>query len=242
MKPDLVDVVLVRPFRPANVAAACRAMKNMGLSKLWIVDPPLGLDEARGFAYGAWDVLDSAQRVSSLLEASSSSTLVVGTSGRALPGAWTPREFVERAASRAGGGRVALVFGPEATGLRRDELELCHAFVHIPTHPAQPSLNLAQAVLLLAYEVFLSETTPSAESEGERASSGDIEEALAALKDGLVAISYLNPSNPGAILAEFRGLLVRAAPTPREATLLRGLARQILWAGREIARCRETGG
>ena len=91
----------------------------------------------------------------SLLEAVAASVAVVGTTGREVPGAWSPRRLAAEADARAGGGTLSLVFGPEASGLTRAELDLCHALVHVPTDPAQPSLNLAQAVLLLAYELRL---------------------------------------------------------------------------------------
>jgi len=246
MDPATVDVVLVRPARAANVAAACRAMKNMGLRGLALVDPPRDLPsaEARALAYGAWDVLDGARVSATLREAVAGATLVAGTSGRALPGAWTPRQLAEEGPARAGEGRTALVFGPEASGLRNDELALCHVHVHIPSDPAHPSLNLAQAVLVLAYEIRLTVLAaampPAGPREGDRATSADIEAALDDLQRALLSIGYLNPDNPAKILAELRGLLARAGPAPRETSLLRGMARQILWAAGGVAR--ERGG
>jgi TrmH family RNA methyltransferase len=233
-----VDVVLVRPARAANVGAACRALKNMGLRSLVMVDPPEGLDrpEARALAYGAWDVLDAAQRRATLREAVADSTLVVGTSGRPHPGAWTPRRLASEAAERMGAGRLAVVFGPEASGLTDQELALCHVRVHIPADPEHPSLNLAQAVLVLAYELRVAGIpVPEAES-APRAAAGDVETTLDDLREALVGIGYLNPANPGAILAELRALITRAGPTPREVSLLRGLARQVRWAAQRIAR------
>src|SRR5437773_10919106 len=114
MDPSRVDVVLVRPARPANVAAACRAMKNMGLGHLRIVEPPPGLadPDVRSLAYGAWDVLDAARPAASLLEAVGDATLVAGTSGRPLPDAWTPRRLAREGGERARGGRSSVVFGP----------------------------------------------------------------------------------------------------------------------------------
>src|SRR5262245_55622685 len=152
-----VDVVLVRPSRPANVAAACRAMKNMGLRALWLVDakPSLGGPEARALAYGAWDVLDGARRASNLVEAVAESGAVVGTSALPLESAWTPRRLAGEARNLAGARALSVVFGPEATGLSVAERDLCQVLVRIPSDPAQPSLNLAQAVLLLAYELRL---------------------------------------------------------------------------------------
>jgi tRNA/rRNA methyltransferase len=237
-----VATVLVRPARPANVAAACRAMKNMGLRDLRIVDPPAGLDDrdARAPAYGAWDVLDGARIASRLAEAVTDATLVAGTTGRSdVDGTWTPRQLATEARERTGGGRLALVFGPESTGLTTLELGLCHVLVHVRTDPAQPSLNLAQAVLLFAYELRLAAEKERGDSpppvRPQRAPVGDLEQALADLREALLDVGYLDPRNPDHILTELRRLLARAGPTPREVILLRGLARQIGWAGR-IAR------
>ncbi len=233
-----VAIVLVRPARAANVAAACRAMKNMGLGALRFVAPPAALREpaARSLAYGAFDVLDCSQEFGSLREAVADATFVAATSGRAELPAWTPRELAARALAQAGGGRIAIVFGSEASGLTSEELRLCHATVRIPADVTHPSLNLAQAVLILAYELFLarpSEAEPPADPS--RATVGELEAALGDLRGALLAIGYLPEANPEPILGELRALIARAAPSTREVTLLRGLARQIAWAGRRIA-------
>jgi TrmH family RNA methyltransferase len=247
VEPSRVEIVLVRPSRPANVAAACRAMKNMGLRTLWLVDPRPGLDEpsSRALAYGAWDVLDGARRAVSLLEAVSASGAVVGTSALDVAGAWTPRRLAAEAASLASGRALSLVFGPESTGLSAAERALCHRLVRIPSDPEQPSLNLAQAVLVLAYELrlgFLSGGDTAAATDAEpRASAGEVEQAIGELREGLLEVGYLDPQNPDRILAELRGLVTRARPTPRDVLLLRGLAKQVAWAGR-IARGRGSAG
>jgi TrmH family RNA methyltransferase len=237
MDPSRVDVVLVRPARPANVAAACRAMKNMGLGRLRIVEPPPGLadPEVRSLAYGAWDLLDAARPAASLLEAVADATLVAGTSGRRLPDAWTPRRLAREAEERARGGRLSLVFGPERSGLTKQELDLCHLRVHIPTSAEHSSLNLAQAVLVLAYELHVSapEEPPSEGPPADAAAAAEFEQAVQDLRAGLLEVGYLNPAQPDDVLAELRRLLARAGPTSREVTLLRGLARQIGWAGRK---------
>jgi TrmH family RNA methyltransferase len=238
MDPAQVDVVLVRPRRAANVAAACRAMKNMGLRRLLLVGAPTGLERsgARNLAYGAWDLLDGASRTTGLAQAVQGSTLVVGTSSRAGEDAWTPRRLAMEATARAGSGRVALVFGPEARGLSNAELGLCHVRVRIPSHESQPSLNLAHAVLIVAYEIFVSAGGPAPGPVAPVATTGHVERALGALERALLGIGYLNPSSPQGIMAEFRALLARASPTPREAALLLGVARQVSWAAAEIAR------
>jgi tRNA/rRNA methyltransferase len=232
-----VEIVLVRPSRAANVAAACRAMKNMGLRALWIVEPRGSLDapEARALAYGAWDVLEGARRAASLLEAVAGSVAVVGTTGRDAPFARSPRQLAAEADARAGGGLLSLVFGPEATGLTRAEMDLCHALVHVPTDPAQPSLNLAQAVLLLAYEMRLAalgRPAPDGGAPGSRASAGDVEQAVRDLRGALLEVGYLDPASPDRVLTELRRLIARVGPSAREVLLLRGLARQVGWAGR----------
>ena len=116
-----VTIVLVRPSRPANVAAACRAMKNMGLRKLRIVDPPEGLGDwdTRAPAYKAWDVLDGAQPAATLSEAVADSTLVVGTTGREdVAETWTPRRLAREAAGRAAGKGSRSSSGPSPAGSR----------------------------------------------------------------------------------------------------------------------------
>ncbi len=255
----LVDVVLVRPARMANVALACRAMKAMGLRRLVVVGRPaeVGWGEERALAYGAWDVLDSAIHVATLREAVATSVQVAGTSGRVPEGeVLSPRRFAEGEGERGRGGRTSIVFGPEATGLSREELGCCHLTVHIPTHEDQPSLNLAQAVLVLAYELRLAalgarapreDVAQAAEAEvtgpgkGDahpeaRATAGELEDALQDFRAGALGIGYLNPQAPDHVLAEWRRLLARAAPSRREAILLRGLARQMGFAADAIAR------
>jgi TrmH family RNA methyltransferase len=237
-----VEVVLVRPARATNVAAACRAMKNMGLRRLWLVDPPPALleHEARALAYGAWDVLDGARRAGDLGGAIAASTLVVGTTGRNLERSWTARALAEQATGASRGGTLSVVFGPEASGLTGRELDLCHRLVHVPTDPAHPSLNLAQAVLLVGYELrvaSLDEAAPEPLSEDPPAPAGELERAVQELRAGLLAVGYLDPSSPDRVLAELRRLIARAGPTAREVTLLRGVARQVEWAGR-VAKAR----
>lgn len=219
-------------------------MKNMGLQRLCLVEPPEGLEdrEVRALAYGAWDVLDGARRAGSLLDAVSGSAAVAGTTGREVAGAWSPRRLAAEARQRAGSGTLSVVFGPEASGLTGAELDLCHVLVHVPTDLAQPSLNLAQAVLLLAYELRLAHLAPTGpgtwtRARLPRAPAGELEAALAELRAALLEIGYLDPSSPDRVLTELRRMVARARPTTREVNLLRGLARQMAWAGR-VARGR----
>ncbi|HVQ29110.1 MAG TPA: TrmH family RNA methyltransferase [Vicinamibacteria bacterium] len=243
---SLVDIVLVRPARSANVALACRAMKAMGLTRLCLVGEPADAKapEARALAYGAWDILDGAEHFESLSEAVRASVLVAGTSGRVFEGeVFSPRRLAEEGGARSGAGRASIVFGPEASGLSREELASCHLTVHVPTHEDQPSLNLAQAVLVVAYELRLANlgrsrppTPRGADDEEGAASAGELEAALADFRSAALGIGYFNPQNPDRLLAEWRRLLARAGPTRREVTLLRGLARQMAFAAGAIAR------
>lgn len=252
LDPTTVDIVLLRPARPANVALASRAMKAMGLRHLVLAGPCPGLEarEVRALAYGAWDVLDGARHCASLEEAVRDSVLVVGTSGRIREGeAFSPRRLAEEGGARGHGGRTSIVFGPEASGLSRSELEACHLTLQISTHPDQPSLNLAQAVLVVAYELRMAELArgPAVarntaegprieEDDALRATAGELQEAVAELGSAAVGIGYLNPQDPGHLLAEWHRLFARAGPSRREVTLLRGLARQMAFAAAEIAR------
>jgi TrmH family RNA methyltransferase len=237
-----VAFVLVRPQRAANVGASCRALKNMGFFDLRLVASSVDRrDEAtRNPAWRAWDVLDAAREYDTLPDALADCTAVVACSGRAGDTSWTPRELADNVHGLAGAGRLAVVFGSEAAGLTNAELLLCPRHVRIPSAPEQPSLNLAQAVLVVAYELSLAASpTPSGEAG---AAVGDVETALAELRAGLLGIGYLHPQNPDAILGEIRSLLARAQPTPREVALLRGLARQLRWAAAHIASGREAQG
>ena len=245
LDPSSVDIVLVRPARAGNVALACRAMKAMGLGRLCLVGAraDVAAPEARALAYGAWDVLDGASRFESLAEAVRASVLVAGTSGRVFEGeVFSPRRLAEEGGGRSGSGRTSVVFGPESSGLSREELALCHLTVHVPTHEGQPSLNLAQAVLVVAYELRLaSRSGPTeaaashAEGDADPASAGELEEALSDFRGAALGIGYLNPQSPDRLLAEWRRLLARAVPTRREVALLRGLARQMAFAAKAIA-------
>lgn len=225
-----MDVVLVRPARSDNVGGACRALKNMGFGAPILV-APTGLDRALAarVAWGAEDLVAGAREVESLDQAVADVQFVAATSGRAAE-SWTPRQLAAHLASR--GGRAALVFGPEADGLGKGERRRADVVVRIPTAEEQSSLNLAQAVLLLTWELRLAlADAPLRPAAVAAASPGDVQAALGELGAALAAIGYVDPARPGPVLAELRHLLARAEPSAREIVLLRGLARQMRWAG-----------
>jgi len=151
-----VRLVLMRPRTAENLGAAARAMKNCGLSDwAWVDVQAEELGPARRMAVHAEELLDAARRPTTLDEAISDCVWVVGTSSRFVRGKrrMTPRAVAEEAVTRGAQGPVAIVFGDERSGLTNEEVDRCHDLSAVPTDPSQPSINLAQAVLLYAYEL-----------------------------------------------------------------------------------------
>ena len=227
--------VLVRPENGGNVGAAARALKNMGLGALWLVDPgPFDAAEARRLAHGATDVLRRAKHCATLDQALADCRWIVGTTrraGRRRSAAWTPRAWAEAVRAAPDRRPLAVVFGPEADGLSAAELSRCHDLVCIPAHPAQPSLNLAQAVLVLAYEWYL--VQGGASPAGVRRSGAaavELEGLYAHLEAALLAVGFARPETLPAKMLAFRKLLGRSHLKSAEVRLVRGLCRQILWA------------
>jgi TrmH family RNA methyltransferase len=229
-----VRFILVRPGTGGNVGAAARALKNMGLGELWLVDArPFDAAEAERFAHGAADVLGRARRTATLDAALADCRWVVGTTrraGRRRGDLCAPRAWAEAVHAHPERAPVAVVFGPEEDGLSAPELARCQALVRIPSHPAQPSLNLAQAVLVLAYEWYVAAgAAPAVAARGE-AAAAELEGLYAHLESALRRVGFARPETAPAKLLAFRRLFGRTRLTPAEVRLLRGLCRQILWA------------
>lgn len=225
----LVRIVLVRPEQPANVGAAARAAANMGLAGVDLVEPgDWHTVEAWRMAWGAQELLEAARVFSSLDAALAGAVYTAGLTGR--PGTRVHpigvREMASEVASLAADAPAALVFGPESKGLSERELLVCQRRVRIPTDPRQPSLNLAQAVMVTAYEVFtVGAALPAAPPE--RATAADVTSALEALREAMLAIGFLPADNPEARFVEWRELFGRAGLSPREVSLIRALARRL---------------
>ena len=238
MIPLAPAVVLVRPREEGNVGAAARAMANMGLSRLILVEPAPELGgTARAFAVGARAVLDNAVRVASLPEALAPFRRVVGTTSTrdrrlGIP-ILTPRELPAWLAQdppvTAPDTPTALVFGPEVGGLTNEELALAGAVVTIPCSPVQPTLNLAQAVLILAYELFLATgETPAGDAwEEPPATAGEIDGLLGHAADVLVEVGFARDDSFHGVLRDLRRLAARAAPASRDVRILRGICRRV---------------
>lgn len=235
-------VVLVRPREEGNLGAACRAMANMGLTELRLVEPAAAAGEvARAFAVGAREVLLGARRFDSLAAAVAPFRRVVGTTSArdralAVP-VMTPRELAKRL---PGGGTdlpTALVFGPEVGGLTNDELALCHLVVTVPCAPVQPTLNLAQAVLIVAYELFLARgAAPLAEARVEPpAPAAAVDGLFEHLTGVLEEVGFARDTTFHGVVRDLRQLAGRARATEREVTILRGVLRRVRNALRRAA-------
>jgi tRNA/rRNA methyltransferase len=233
MTPDPTRFVLVGTSHAGNVGAAARAIKVMGFSELVLVAPRwpdvLARDEAIAMASGASDVLARARVVASLGEALDGVTWVGAT-------AMTPRDFgpptlAPRQAFpglAASGHRVAFVFGSERFGLSNDDLYTCHACLSIPTDPRYGSLNLAQAVQLVAYDWRQAlgghAVEPRADA-GTLADAAAVRGLVAHWERALTAIGFLDPAAPRKLVSRLHRLANRAALTVEEVQILRGVAR-----------------
>ena len=234
-----IRIVLMQTSHPGNIGATARAMKNMGLEKLYLVQPkqPNSL-QAVSRAAGALDVLDRAVIVDTLDEAIADCVWVAGTSARLRTIEWPilePRECVAQALEYIDEGDIALVFGRENSGLTNEEMEKCNALLHIPTNPEYSSLNVAAAVQVVCYECRLALLAGKAEkSRGKKhikdapASVAQREGLYQHMYDALMQIDFFGTSNPDVIMRRLKGLFNRAQMTQREVGILRGVCKAIL--------------
>jgi tRNA (cytidine32/uridine32-2'-O)-methyltransferase len=226
-----VRIVLVEPSHPGNIGGAARAMKTMGLGSLWLVRPERYPDpQAEWRAAGALDVLDGAHVVDDLNDAIGDCRFVVGTSTRSRRIPWPTldaRGAAERVIAEPPDHPVAILFGRETSGLTNEELQRCHVHLQIPANPDYPSLNLAMAVQVVCYELWLAHASPveAPVSPGDRelAPVEDVEAMLVHLEAVLGQVGFLEPSNPGQVLARFRRLFTRLRLDETEVKMLRGL-------------------
>jgi len=231
-----VRIVLVEPAGPLNVGAIARVMKNMGLQQLVLVNPqcdPLSL-EAQQMAVHAFDILQAAQVVETLPIALQECTRAIATTARprtlniqleqpqdALP-------WLISAPKQA----TALIFGPESRGLSNEEMYYAQRFIRIPSHPAYPSLNLAQAVAVCCYELAKCTQLPVSDerSAADRASVEALEGFYQQLEALLLKIGYLYPHTATSRMEKFRQLFNRTQLENTEVAMLRGILTQMEWA------------
>ena len=242
-------VVLVRPREEGNVGSAARAMANMGLDRLILVEPAAVIGKVgTAFAVGARSILDGAERAADLHQALAPFRRVVGTTSTRdrRPGIplLSPRELPGWLTQDPPDTPTALVFGPEVGGLTNEELALASAVVTIPCSPVQPTLNLAQAVLILAYELFIArvahgdggETAAPVAPPEPPASAAEIDGLLGHAAEVLARIGFARDDSFAGVLRDLRRLAARAAPDSRDVRILRGVCRRALGALEEKKR------
>lgn len=242
--------VLVRPLQAGNVGSAARALKNMGFGDLRLVGPAAaGERAAASMAVHAGDVLRNARRYEGLGAALADCTLTVGTTcrpGLYRAGAVGLRKAAAQLVAEAAANRVAIIFGPEDTGLVNRELKLCQRLVTISTAPEYPSINLAQAVMLVAYELMMAAGAAREMPQAEpHASATAVNAMMERLSEALVSIGFLPAENPEHIMFALRAILGRAGISVRELDILSGVARQIRWfseGGFEAAEAKRRSG
>lgn len=232
-----IRIVLVDTSHPGNIGATARAMKNMCLDRLYLVNPlQFPCAEATSRASGADDVLARAVVCASLNDALEGCRFVVATTARTRRLPWpsvAPRAFAARAVAESAHGEVAVVFGREHSGLTNAELALAHLLVHIPTNDEYSSLNLAAAVQILAYEILLADGTGAMKEEEAREVAGaeEMESFYRHLEQTLIDVRFLDPQHPKKLMRRLRRLYNRARPDQTELNILRG----ILTAAQNVA-------
>ena len=228
--PD-VRIVLVGTTHPGNIGAAARAMKVMGLRELRLVAPRVfPAPEATALAAGADDVLERATVYAGFEEDIADCATVIGVSARARAIAcplYEPREGVARLLADAAAGRVAVLFGREHSGLSNEEMDRCHYQLRIPTAPDFPSLNVAAAVQVVAYELRLARLGLESGEEGgpeqPPVEAAEMERFYAHLERVLVETGFLDPAKPRHLMRRLRRLYNRAQPDRNEVNILRGM-------------------
>lgn len=233
MNLDNIRIVLVNTSHPGNIGGVARALKNMGLTRLYLVAPKqYPHEQAEWRAASAMDVLENAVVTETVEEAIGDCQFVVGTSARERRIPWplqNPRQCAERMASASSTEQVAVLFGREDRGLTNDELKLCNLHLNIPTSEAYSSLNLAMAVQIVCYELqmLLSQPDlPAAEDEqwDTPFSTGEnMERFYTHLEQTLVDIEFLDPVAPRQLMSRLRRLYGRVRLDEMELNILRGI-------------------
>lgn len=235
-----IRIVLVGTTHPGNIGAAARAMKNMGLQNLALVQPQhFPHEQATALASGAADILAHAGLFQSLPEALADCSLVMAASARPRRSEWPcmdAREAALRLVQASADGPVALVFGRERSGLSNSELQHCQVLVQIPADAEYSSLNLAQAVQVLCYELRMASTAPLPQRPRQfpPAAAAERERFYQHLQDVLEQSQFLNPNNPRYLMRRLRLLFDRTDMDQNELNILRGMLTAILqWVARE---------
>ncbi|MFP4194201.1 MAG: RNA methyltransferase [Desulfosalsimonas sp.] len=228
-----IAIVLNRPRYPENIGAAARAMKNMGMRELVLVNPE-NFDFARALTlatHAAADVVRKVRVHDSLAGALSEYGYVAGTTARLgsrRRSTVSPETMANRIMPLCENNRTAVLFGPEDRGLTNEELRLCHVLVNIPAARFS-SLNLGHSVMVICYELFKAGLAPRQEFSPRLATRHELDIMYAQLKDTLVRIGFIQADNPEHWLDRFRRFFSRLPLRAAEVNLIRGICRQIDW-------------
>jgi len=222
-----IRIVLVETSHPGNIGAVARAMKNMCIEQLALVNPKhFPSAEAIARASGADDVLQQARVYQSLDDAIADCHLVVGASARLRTVQWpqlNPRECAERVTEVAASAPVACVFGRENSGLSNTELERCQYLVNIPSNSDYSSLNLAMAVQVICYELMMSGHVAEAVADQVPVSAGEMQGLFEHLEQTLGDIGFADPRKSNKLMRRLKRLFYRAQPDADELKILRGI-------------------
>ena len=222
-----IRIVLVETSHPGNIGAVARAMKNMCLDQLVLVNPRyFPSAEAIARASGADDVLQQAKVCGSLDEAIADCHLVVGASARLRSVQWpqlNPRECAGRLTGLAVSAPVAIVFGREKSGLSNSELERCQYLVHIPANSGYSSLNLAMAVQVISYELMMAGHRATPAPERLPVPVAEMQGLFEHLEQALGDIGFADPAKSDKLMRRLKRLFYRAQPDADELKILRGI-------------------
>jgi tRNA/rRNA methyltransferase len=237
-----IAVVLNGPRYPENIGAAARAMRNTGIGELVVVNPrDCDLTRILKMAtHAAADVVEEMQVFEDLQPALAAYQWVVGTTarlGRQRPVIDSPAKLAQQLVPIARKNRVAILFGPEDRGLTNEDIRFCHWLVNIPT-AGFASLNLAQAVMVICYELFVAGRPVAARQVPRLAARHELDGMYAEVKDILVRINYINPENPDYWMNRIRQFFTRMELRAKEVSIIRGICRQVNWYA---GKCYEDG-
>ena len=233
LKKENIAIVLVDSQIPENIGAAARAMNNMGINRLILVNPK-NPDRDRMLRSGtihSTQILDNIEIYNDLEEAIGSFSYIAGTTARLgtmRPAMSSPQTIAESLVDLSQDNNIAIMFGPEDRGLSNEHLQYCHTIITIPTSEFS-SLNLAQAVLIICYEIFRAGMKKTESTPPRLANNFELEGMYGHLKDVLLKIGFLNPQNPDHWMMYVRRFFSRLPLRAREVRIVRGICRQIDW-------------
>lgn len=235
---DNISIILFQPQIPENIGAVARAITNMGIYRLILVRPKnYDLQRVLKMAtHGSVDLVNNIEIYEELKEALSLYEYVIGTTARIgsrRPVQSQPHGLAQDLVRISQNNRVAVIFGPEDRGLSNKQLSYCHCIVNIPTANFS-SINLAQAVMIICYEIFIASCDTEQKSFPRLANQFELEGMYGHLKEVLLKIGFINPQNPEHWMFNLRRFMSRLPLRAREVLIIRGICRQIDWYSEQL--------